>query len=274
MKPDLFSSTLSNREPEQIIGDAMVYTPSAIFVGFSGGDDSLATAHWMMNNVPNCQVFHANTGIGIERTREFVRETCQKNGWPLTEIRAKEDCGQDYRQIVLEHGFPGPAMHFRMYIRLKERCVDKLVRDNKNRRRDCVLIAAGIRRDESQIRMGYGNLTVNKKGGKLWVNPLYWWPKEQFMSYIAAHGLMRNPVSQILGMSGECLCGAFAHPGEKSLVRIADPVTADYLDRLETDVRAAGHNWGWEESPPRQSERDTQTADMFEMPFCVGCGKT
>lgn len=269
----LFPELSIQREPEDIIAEAMECRPHSIFVGFSGGDDSLATAHWMMTNVPGCEVFHANTGIGIEATREFVRETCRKYDWPLTEIRAKEDCGQDYRSYVLRFGFPGPAGHQMMYRRLKERCVEKLVRDRKQERLDKILIATGIRRDESLRRMGYGDRVVNTKGAQLWVNPLYWWPKERVMAYIKEHHLERNPVSESLGMSGECLCGAYAHPGEKALVRIVDPDTADYLDRLEEEVRAAGHNWGWEERPPSEPDRDTQTLDMFDMPFCVGCGK-
>ena len=266
---DLF---ISPREPEEIIAEAMAHKPRAIFVGFSGGGDSLVAAHWMMENVPGCEVFHANTGIGIEATREFVRETCRYYGWPLHEIRAKEDCGQDYRDIVLKHGFPGPAMHHRMYARLKERAVRLLVKRHKQHPRDKVLIATGIHKEESLIRMGYGESNVNFVGSQMWVNHLYWWPKSRFSEYIKAHGLKRNPVSEMLGMSGECLCGAFAHKGEKALVRIVDPETADYLDRLEAEVRAAGHNWGWEDRPPR--EPPAFTNNTLLMPFCRGCEKS
>lgn len=260
------------REPEDIIAEALAFAPRACFVGFSGGDDSLAVTHWMMTHVPGCKVLHINTGIGIEKTRVHVRETCSRFGWPLVEIRAKEDCGQDYRDIVLEHGFAGPPMHRRMYQRLKERCVEKLVRDHKRERLDKILIATGIRQDESIIRMGYGDRVVNTKGSQLWVSPLYWWPKERFMAYIAEHRLPRNPVSEILGMSGECLCGAYAHKGEKALVRIVCPETAAYLDRLEAEVRAAGHDWGWEDRPPTALEGPS-LFDLLDMPLCRGCEK-
>lgn len=269
---DLFPSPQPG--PEEIIAKALTLNPVACFVGFSGGDDSLATAHWMMTNVPGCEVFHINTGIGIERTRVHVREVCAAYGWPLTEIRAKEDCGQDYDEIVRQHGFPGPGMHGRMYQRLKERGIRKLVasRKAKPHSREKVLIATGIRQDESQRRMGYGGNEVNFVGSQMWVNPLYWRTKAWFMDYIAANDLPRSPVSKMLGMSGECLCGAFAHPGEKALVRIVCPATADRLDRLEAEVRAAGHEWGWEDRPPRRIHRRAEKAGF--RPMCVGCEKS
>lgn len=167
--------------PEQIMERATAYKPSACFVGMSGGDDSLVTTHWMMSNVPGCQVFHANTGIGIERTRQFVRDACKEQGWPLTEIRAKEDCGQDYDALVMERGFPGPPHHYKMYQRLKERCVRLLVKRHKKRMRDKVLIASGIRKDESRIRMGYINREINFIGAQMWVNPLFHWPKQRLL---------------------------------------------------------------------------------------------
>lgn len=259
------------REPHEIIADALAYKPRAIYAGYSGGDDSLVSTHWMMNNVPGCRVLHINTGIGIELTRQHVRKTCAQYGWELIEVRAKEDCGQDYREMVLKHGFPGPAMHHRMYARLKERCVRKVVRESKVHRRDKVLIATGIHKEESLIRMGYGDRNINFVGAQMWVNHLYWWPKQRFREYIKEHGLPRSPVSVTLGMSGECLCGAYAHKGEKEMVRVVDPATAEYLDRLEEEVRAAGHNWGWEDGPPNSEKHGR---DPSTMPMCRGCEKT
>ena len=267
------------RTPEDILAEEMSHRPVAIYAAMSGGDTSLATAHWMMTNVPGCRVFHANTGIGIEATRAFVRETCEKYGWPLDEIRAKEDCGQDYRKMVLQYGFPGPGHHRKMYSRLKERPVRLLVKRAKQKRADKVLIATGIYHDESAVRMGYGDRNINFVGSQMWVNPLYWWPKAKFMGYLADHRIERNPVAEALGMSGECLCGAYAHRGEKALVRVVCPSTAAYLDDLERDVKAAGHEWGWEGKPPLGGAAKRAAASNGDrpgvvMPFCPGCEKS
>jgi hypothetical protein len=82
----------------------------------------------------------------------------------------------------------------------------------------------------------------------------------------------RNPVSLTLGISGECLCGAYAHKGEMALVRLVCPKTADRLAALEAEVKAAGHEWGWEERPPTATEKFI-AKNQYVMPFCNGCGK-
>lgn len=265
------SFDLQGAEPDQIIKAALDnFDFSGIFVGYSGGFDSLVTTHWMMNNVPGCKVFHANTGIGIEATRKHVRDMCVKWQWPLTEIRAKEDCGQDYDKMVLQHGFPGPAHHYKMFQRLKERPVRKLIRDNKTKRSDNVLLATGIRHDESVRRSGYKYTVLDFSGNLLWVNPFYWKTRDWFADYIKQNALEENPVSKILGMSGECLCGAFAHKGELSLIKLVCHETWERIVALERAVRAAGHEWGWEDAKPKVKKCNNKERAMY---FCVGCEK-
>jgi 3'-phosphoadenosine 5'-phosphosulfate sulfotransferase (PAPS reductase)/FAD synthetase len=267
---------MEKRTPQDIVAEAIErYKPVAIYVGFSGGNDSRAVAHWMMNNVPGCEPFHANTGIGIERTREYVRKTCVDQGWPLHEIRALEDCGQDYEALCRRYGFPGPDGHQLMYARLKERCVRVLVKRAKvgHSRRAKVLIVSGIRHDESVIRMGYAGREINKVGAQVWINPLYWWTKAERDAYNAASGLPENPVTKALGMSGECGCGAFAHSGELERWRAVDPEFGKRIDRLQTEVLARGFTWSWEGRPPKGGFQPNQLG-LFRLPLCVGCEKS
>lgn len=258
--------------PREIIDKALAdHSPVAIRVGLSGGGDSVATTDWMMENVPGCIPFHCNTGIGIERTREFVRDLCSDRKWPLIEIRAKEDCGQDYDEIVLREGFPGPFSHRFMFTQLKERAIRRIVAVAKSNRRDRVLIASGVRHDESVRRMGYAGAEVTRKGSQVWASPIYWWSGTVRDAYIKTRGLPTNPVSAMLGMSGECLCGAFAHKGEKQLVKLVCPATYERICALEQRALAAGFTWGWEGKPP-DGGRDKRQISMF-MPLCVGCEK-
>ena len=55
------------------------YQPVAVLGLFSGGNDSTTFMHLMRRFIDHA--VHVNTGIGIEATREFVRETCA--GWNL-----------------------------------------------------------------------------------------------------------------------------------------------------------------------------------------------
>lgn len=256
---------------EQIVAAALAHNPVAIFALFSGGDGSLAATHWAMNNVPGCQVAHINTGIGIEATRLYVRETCAREGWPLTEIRALEDCGQDYDEIVMEHGFPGPAAHQKMYIRLKERAIEELVRRQKTRRSDKVMLLTGICHDDSVRRSGYGGKEITFKGAQMWVNHMYWAGQSWSYHYLQSVGIPRNPVAVELGMSGECGCGAYAEEGELAMWRRACPAFGARIEALQRRVHNR-HPWGWEQGPPKERD-DKLTIDMFS-PLCTHCLKS
>lgn len=252
------------------------YHPVQIYVGFSGGTDSLATTHWVMTHYPNAKVFHINTGIGIERTRQFVRDTCAFYGWPLVEVHAKHDCGQDYEELVKQWGFPGPGHHTKMYNRLKERGIAKITRDAKTAWKDRVLFVGGIRKDESKRRSNYDDRVIQRQGARVWAMPIYYWTGTDKHRYIEEHGLPRNPVSDLLGMSGECLCGAYAHPGELELIRMVEPETAERIECLEREVKACGHRWGWEGKPPKSKEYDPQLRGVVEEEqqfMCTDCNK-
>ena len=210
---------------------------------FSGGNDSTVLAHMMRHRAQ--YAIHANTTIGIEQTRQFVRDTCQTWGLELIERTAPVP----YRDLVLERGFPGPAMHFKMFSRLKERPLDEVRRDLiTDRRRQRVLFIAGRRRAESKRRTNIPLMETD--GSAIWASPLAMWTKEDMGAYRAISARDGDPVpfnsvSDAIGMSGECLCGAFAQEGELERIRLWYPDTAAEIDQLEADVRAAGHKEPW-----------------------------
>lgn len=262
--------------PADIIGEAIDrYKPVAIFFGFSGGNDSRALGHWMTENVPGCKALYLDTEIGLAAAREHVHDTCARQGWDLVEVGAKRDCQQDYDELVLEHGFPGPSHHRKMYQRLKERGVWKAMRDAKqgHPRNAKVLIATGIRHDESLIRMGYAGREVNTYRGQVWANPLYWLSKADRDSYNAATGVPESPVAKALGLSGECGCGAYAQQGELARWRAVDPAFGQRIDRLQQKAFAQGFTWGWEGRPPAGGFNADQR-DLFPGPMCAGCAKS
>jgi len=235
-------------QAKRILDDAIAeFEPVAIYAGFSGGFDSLVSTHFAIQHSPSIRPLHINTGIGIERTREYVRSTCGEFGWSLREERTTEN----YEKLVLEQGFPGPPHHGKMYNRLKERPIRRVVAEAKTgcSRTDTVMIITGIRADESKIRTGYKR-TTSKVGSQVWVNPLYWSSIDVFREYRETHKLQANPVSAKLGFSGECLCGANAEIGELDRIEFVCPQTGAYLRDLERRVREAGFPWGYEGRPP------------------------
>jgi 3'-phosphoadenosine 5'-phosphosulfate sulfotransferase (PAPS reductase)/FAD synthetase len=218
---------------------------------YSGGNDSTVLAHLMRSRVD--YAVHANTTIGIEETRQFVRDTCAAWGLPLMERTAP----QSYRDLVLERGFPGPGMHFKMYQRLKERVLDEVRRELvTDRRRQRVLFIAGRRRAESKRRKAIPLYEVD--GSAIWASPLAMWSKLDMNTYRLMQGdVPINLVSEKLHMSGECLCGAFAKPGELDEIRFWFPEVAESIDALQAEVAAAGHRppfdtWGHGQGKPAE----------------------
>jgi hypothetical protein len=110
-----------------------------------------------------------------------------------------------------------------------------------DRRRQRVLFIAGRRRAESKRR---NNIPLMETDGTaIWASPLAMWTKEDMGVYRAISARDGDPVpfnsvSDALGMSGECLCGAFAQEGELERIRLWFPDTAAEIDQLRQAVEA------------------------------------
>lgn len=231
---DIYAEAVSiHAEGHKIVGSVVLY---------SGGNDSTTLTHLFRKDVTHAA--HANTGIGVEQTREFVRETCAAWGLPLIEKHPP----MTYRDLVIERGFPGPAMHFKMYTRLKERCLDQVRSDLvANGRKERVVFLAGRRRSESARRSAIP--LHERRRSVIWVSPIALWTSLDLNTYRTLHDVPRNPVSDRIHMSGECLCGAFAHPGELDELGDWYPEVKAEIEALEVEVKAAGHaepfcTWG------------------------------
>lgn len=234
------------------------------FALFSGGHDSLVSTHYAMSHDEADEVVHVNTGIGIEQTREFVRETCERQGWPLVELHPPIS----YDEIVHAEGFPGPAAHRFMYVRLKEKPLRELIRSRRVRGGQRATLVTGARTSESSRRMGHVKPMVrDEKNPWDWFAPIHDWSKPDCNDYIERHdGLRRNEVTDLLHMSGECLCGSFARPGELDEIATWFPETASRIHKLEVAVRDSGHpacRWGIR--PPNVHR------SQMQLPMCIDC---
>lgn len=241
-------------------------TVAAIAVGYSGGNDSTTLVHIFRDQID--LAIHANTTIGIESTREFVRKTCEEWGIHLIERTPPHD-SDHYRSLVLTKmrgkkgqalgGFPGPAMHFKMFQRLKERAIESVQADLiANPHKERMVCLLGRRRTESQRRARIS--VVDRRGSRVNVSPLVNWTKVDLNTYrlrCAANGdpLPANTASDLIHMSGECLCGSFASPGERDEIaywfaddfqQIAD-LEALLADR--DDIPEHRKTWGWGANP-------------------------
>jgi len=242
------------------------HQPSQVFAMFSGGHDSLTSTHLAAQHPAFTAAVHINTGIGIEETREFVRETCKAQGWPLLEYTPD---ARSWDDICLKGGMPGgPAQHDITYYWLKQRSIRRLVREHKRGPKDRIGLVTGIRTEESMRRMtSVMAKPVYRIGAQLWINPILEWTAIDCGRYIAAAGLKRNPVVDKLHRSGECLCGAMAHHRELDEIAFWYPAVAQRIRAMEQDCFKADlpSRWGGAQRlvlPPKE---------QAWLPLCSDC---
>jgi 3'-phosphoadenosine 5'-phosphosulfate sulfotransferase (PAPS reductase)/FAD synthetase len=229
---------------------------AAVVALFSGGNDSTTLTHLFRDRIDYAA--HANTTIGIEETRDFVRNTCEEWGVSLIERKPPRESDR-YRALVLEGGFPGPAMHFKMFTRLKERALVQVRSELvTNPRKERVVFIAGRRRSES-ARRAHVPLS-ERRGSVVWVSPLIHWTKLDLNTYrLLAGDVPSNPASDLIHMSGECLCGSFASPGERAEVDRWFPLALEEVRELEaliadrTDIPDHRKTWGWGADPAKKA---------------------
>jgi 3'-phosphoadenosine 5'-phosphosulfate sulfotransferase (PAPS reductase)/FAD synthetase len=233
------------------------------FALLSGGDHSLVATHHAMKNELADEVVHIDTGIGVAECREFVTDVCESFGWPLRIMHPPQ---LSYKEIVLKYGFPGPGFHHIPYRYLKERAIRQLVKESKHKRRDEIALYSGVHNQESARRMGF-TLPRVKIGAQIWLAPMFHFDELDFHDYKKAYDLPTSPVKKKLGFSGECLCGAFAEPGEIKKIERFYPLTAARIHSLEAKAKELGKYCVWGVRPPKK----TAQLDIPFMPMCVGC---
>lgn len=180
---------------------------------------------------------------------------------------------ESYESLVLNlpvlDGLPGPGVHHIMVNRLKNRCFEEVIARHRSFIGERFMLLSGIRRAESRSRQRITD-PVDRKGGTVWVKPLLHWSNGEMNDYRADRELPRNPVSDNLGVSGECLCGAMTDGGEKqeerAMVRFFYPEFDARLSRIEKACEAAGKTycrWG--------TKRDTPEPEGFDQSVCGAC---
>jgi 3'-phosphoadenosine 5'-phosphosulfate sulfotransferase (PAPS reductase)/FAD synthetase len=239
-----------------------------IFALFSGGHDSLCSTALAADMPGFTAVVHLNTGVGIPATREFVRETCDAQGWPLIEMHPD---GKTYAELVAEKGMPGgPKAHNTMYYWLKQRQIRRLIREHKQDYGDRIGLVTGIRRQESKRRMAAAlAVPVRREGAQVWLAPILDWSAADCEDFMEQEGLPRNQVVDLLCRSGECLCGALARHSEMQDIETWYPQTAADLHGYEQLARDNGHLEDvWAGKLGRVNRQ------QMRLPMCFSCEAT
>jgi 3'-phosphoadenosine 5'-phosphosulfate sulfotransferase (PAPS reductase)/FAD synthetase len=241
--------TLLPREtPEDWIAKAKeAHDPIQTFCLFSGGSDSLVLAHRCRDHYD--ELVHIDTGTAVPGVLDHVRKCADELGKPLRVMRHDFDAyalmvvgGTDPSGKTWEPlGFPGPAQHGRAYTRLKERMLEKLLRQVKegHPRTARVLALSGVRRAESARRAT--RYPITRRGSMVFCNPLIEWSNKEMADYRDQYNLRLSDVAALLHRSGECNCGCYADQEEREMLQSLWPEWFEKrIGSLERRAEAAG----------------------------------
>jgi 3'-phosphoadenosine 5'-phosphosulfate sulfotransferase (PAPS reductase)/FAD synthetase len=240
------------------------WNPPVAMILYSSGNDSTALLSLFASRIPLAA--HCNTGTGVEEAFEFAQQMCKKYGAELIVDAADEK--DSYETIVREHGFPGPGQHGTIYRRIKERALRKIKKRYPIARLTKYLFVTGVRASESARRAGY-KCVEKVEGNIVWLNPLYYWTDDDMAAYRQQYRVPFNPVSKVLGISGECLCGCYAQPDELDKLRLNFPRAAARIDRWAGIAAAHGKPCVWGKAP---ASTDNKACGNNVGALCAGCG--
>ena len=264
------------------------HSPAAWVPLFSGGHDSVCACH-VAYMTPGSQrpftVYHIDTGIGSKYTRSYVEDRCEQFGWTLDVVRSPDQAKDSYEAFVRDRGFPGSGRHGWVYARIKERAVHALAVSLAKGQRPAMFIS-GSRRQESQRRMGYA-VAVRRGDGimasghlrnpsRLWVAPCIEWVPADQKRYMEEYSIPRNRIKDLIGLSGECFCGAFAREdgtadGELAAIKEHAPDVYEEIMRLSEIARECGKPDKWGQKP----DGEEPECPLFDgaMELCASCAK-
>jgi 3'-phosphoadenosine 5'-phosphosulfate sulfotransferase (PAPS reductase)/FAD synthetase len=243
---------------------------ASVYALFSGGHDSLASAKIASEQSTFRGCVHINTDTGIPETTAFVRETCEREGWPLIEVAP--EAGTYERLVLTRGGFPyGERSHNAMLYYLKQHPLAKWFATTEGEAR----FYTGIRKDESVRRMGAGiSVPERRDGRKTWVSPILEWTSRDVSRSIDRAGLRRNQVVDVLHRSGECLCGALARSGEIHELDLWYPEVGERIHELERQCEDAGIVacvWAGREARRLNADQLPLFAKSSLVPLCSSC---
>lgn len=231
----------------------------------SGGMDSAVATHVAVRWGPADLVVHLDSGTGIDANEEYVRELAREVGaqpWTL-------GTHEDYEEIVVEHGFPGPSRHAIMYRRLKERQLQKLA----GKVAGDLHCWTGVRSMESERRMRTVEPESDHDDGRwYWHAPIHDWSKRECEAYLERFDLPRNPLWDTLGRSGDCWCGCFGSPEELIDAEACGHADhAEWIRGLEAAVEADDETGTWAWGALSEHERRAERVTDDQVTLCSSC---
>ncbi len=225
--------------PEGILFELFnIHKRTDLYVLCSGGKDSICLAHYISTHHPDKfkGLIFIDTGVGIKKTEEWLKKYTKEMGWKLHIV--SPDPYDVYFARAKAQGFPGAGAHNITMMYLKYYPLRKFMFSDPQRKYNGVCVS-GTRKFESN-RRGINTTAIDADGNLMFVSPFFTKTDEYVYKYLIENGLKRTPVHDILGMSGECMCGCYAGVGEREIIKDLDPSLEQKLSDAERHILEQG----------------------------------
>lgn len=200
------------------------------FVMFSGGMDSTAMAHYMMEQEwegdygpwdKRPVAIYLDTTIGLSSQRLYVQLIADKYNWQLWTLRTHDN----FEEHTKEEGFYGNQQHSKIFNVLKGRQQGKLATVSGNPH-----FYFGTRRAESKKRRDIPRKSWNGGIGAYTHNPIADWSDQRVLEYLKNHEVPFNP-NWDKSIPTDCACGATA--SREELIELE----AEGYEKFAEDIR-------------------------------------
>lgn len=254
--PDLLLDHIEDepQTPHEIVDDLISQGYDRLYCLYSGGGDSGCITHFVKKNYPKyfAGTLHADTGMSLQMTRDFVTSYCAENRWGLdiTKAPPRKNYNGPYKnkyftfeEFVLREGFPGPHNHGQIMSWLKYFGWRHYVKQRLSEEPGIALLG-GTRKKESLARMNfreYTKMAAYNDSRLMFCMPFLYKSGKQTLEYFVTNGLHKSPSYKYgFDISGDCLCGSYSKFWEPELIRQCDPGLYGEIRRLEKLVLEKG----------------------------------
>ena len=211
---------------------------------FSGGKDSLVATHYTLEEIRGIEsrleihVVFVDTTVMLPITIKYVREVCNRYGWPLKILKPEPD----FWTLAKRWGVPSLRRRWCcFYLKLKP--IFEFTRKLAPQRG----MVTGLRREESERRRSRRHVEYVKRMKGLEVlawnyHPILEWTEKDVLRYIRDHDLPMPPHYR-MGIKETCMCGAFTHVRELLVMKALYPDLFRRFVELERDLGEGRSAW-------------------------------
>jgi 3'-phosphoadenosine 5'-phosphosulfate sulfotransferase (PAPS reductase)/FAD synthetase len=183
------------------------------------------------------KVVHVDTTISLPGVKEYVLKMCKRYKWHYRIVKPKSD----FFSLAKNRGMPTRRGRWCCF-QLK---IAPLIEYTMKMERPRIQIT-GMRAHESTRRsMSVSNGEISQLmwreiGEHYLYSPIFDWRKEDINKYVEQNNLPLNPIYDVIGRSGECMCGVYQTLKEIKAIRDNFPEFFDQFVELEKHFRSKG----------------------------------